>query len=537
MAPQRRMGGGRCAARDGGRLGRDGKDLGMGKTWGRKRLGEGKGFGDGKNGAVGGMGFRKVAGRFGKGVRRAAPRSRRVQGTKKNFSWRTRRLRASEEAVAIVRGPSSRPAWVARTAIRKELRVSEPPRTPREILPCFSNSRMIEPSPHRHDAAPKTGASPHPRQPSRRAPSRHGRFSYSPVDFPHRSVISVPCHFPHGASMPDAMPPGSSAPDQFDVLIVGAGFAGLYQLHRLRALGFSVRVVEAGSGVGGTWYWNRYPGARCDVREHGVLVRVLTRSSQQELGVDRDVSPRSRRILERYFNHVADRFDLPQGHPASAHVSPRPRPSTKRPVHAWTGPTPITGRRTTPLELPGDGDRLPVHGAARPADPRSRVVQAGTSLLHQRLAARSRVDFTGKRVGHRRHRIVGGAGHLRELARARRRAVRCSNARPSYSVAGSRNIAARARDYQRTVEGPVRASCAPTPAGDAQRRGRRPTRATCGPPWPLPAEDVAILDVHPRGTPRRESDELEWAACRAWSDVLLRHRRPTSTGAELVRGR
>ena len=51
----------------------------------------------------------------------------------------------------------------------------------------------------------------------------------------------------------------------FDAVVVGAGFAGLYMLHRLRKLGLSVRVFEAGDGVGGTWYWNRYPGARCDI--------------------------------------------------------------------------------------------------------------------------------------------------------------------------------------------------------------------------------------------------------------------------------
>ncbi len=53
--------------------------------------------------------------------------------------------------------------------------------------------------------------------------------------------------------------------DATDVVIVGAGFAGMYMLHRLRGLGFSARVFEQGSDVGGTWYWNRYPGARCDV--------------------------------------------------------------------------------------------------------------------------------------------------------------------------------------------------------------------------------------------------------------------------------
>ena len=50
----------------------------------------------------------------------------------------------------------------------------------------------------------------------------------------------------------------------FDVLIIGAGMSGMYQLYRLRELGLSTRVLEAGTGVGGTWYWNRYPGARFD---------------------------------------------------------------------------------------------------------------------------------------------------------------------------------------------------------------------------------------------------------------------------------
>ena len=50
-----------------------------------------------------------------------------------------------------------------------------------------------------------------------------------------------------------------------DVVVVGAGFSGLYLIHKLRTMGMSFRVFEAGSGVGGTWYWNRYPGARCDV--------------------------------------------------------------------------------------------------------------------------------------------------------------------------------------------------------------------------------------------------------------------------------
>ena len=55
------------------------------------------------------------------------------------------------------------------------------------------------------------------------------------------------------------------ASEDFDVIVVGAGFGGMYMLHRLRNMGLTVRVYESGDGVGGTWYWNRYPGARCDL--------------------------------------------------------------------------------------------------------------------------------------------------------------------------------------------------------------------------------------------------------------------------------
>src|SRR5579859_4434002 len=53
--------------------------------------------------------------------------------------------------------------------------------------------------------------------------------------------------------------------EQLDAVVVGAGFAGMYMLHRLRQRGLKVRVFETGHDLGGTWYWNRYPGARCDV--------------------------------------------------------------------------------------------------------------------------------------------------------------------------------------------------------------------------------------------------------------------------------
>jgi cyclohexanone monooxygenase len=99
----------------------------------------------------------------------------------------------------------------------------------------------------------------------------------------------------------------NSAPPTVDVVIVGAGFSGLYLLHRLRRLGFSTRVFEAGTDVGGTWYWNRYPGARCDV-ESMQYSYSFSEDLQQEWGWSEKFSAQPE-ILE-YAGHVADRFDL-----------------------------------------------------------------------------------------------------------------------------------------------------------------------------------------------------------------------------------
>jgi cyclohexanone monooxygenase len=93
----------------------------------------------------------------------------------------------------------------------------------------------------------------------------------------------------------------------FDAVIVGAGVAGMYMLHRLRKLGMSVRVYEAGDGVGGTWYWNRYPGARCDVESMDYSYSFSPELEQEWVWTER--YPTQPEIL-KYLNHVADRFDL-----------------------------------------------------------------------------------------------------------------------------------------------------------------------------------------------------------------------------------
>ena len=92
-----------------------------------------------------------------------------------------------------------------------------------------------------------------------------------------------------------------------DAVVVGAGFAGMYMLHRLRGLGLSARVFEAGTDVGGTWYWNRYPGARCDT-ESMQYSYSFSPELQQEWSWSEHYAPQPE--ILRYAQHVADRFDL-----------------------------------------------------------------------------------------------------------------------------------------------------------------------------------------------------------------------------------
>ena len=110
--------------------------------------------------------------------------------------------------------------------------------------------------------------------------------------------------------MPDAShspAPHPSGVRQLDVAIVGGGLAGLYAIHRLRGMGLEVRAYEAGSGVGGTWFWNRYPGARCDVESLEYSYSFSDELQQEWKWPERyGTQPE----ILKYINHVADRFDL-----------------------------------------------------------------------------------------------------------------------------------------------------------------------------------------------------------------------------------
>ncbi|MFD8001886.1 flavin-containing monooxygenase [Streptomyces mirabilis] len=181
----------------------------------------------------------------------------------------------------------------------------------------------------------------------------------------------------------------SSAADQdrVDVLVVGAGVTGIYQLYRAREAGFSAKLVEAGTGVGGTWYWNRYPEARFDSESYtyGYLF-------SKELWEEWEWSERfaGQPEIERYFNYVVDRFDLRRDIVFGAKVTAT---VYDEPSGTWTVRT-------------SDG-----------AEHRARFVVAATGILsvpfipdipgrgdfrgeqhHTGLWPKTPVDFSGKRV-------------------------------------------------------------------------------------------------------------------------------------------
>jgi len=115
-----------------------------------------------------------------------------------------------------------------------------------------------------------------------------------------------------------AREPSAKAATDFDAIVIGAGVSGLYQLYRLRELGLSVRCLEDGSGVGGTWYWNRYPGCRFD-SESETYGYTFSKELQQEWDWKEHYSGQPEN--ERYLNFVADKFDLKKDIQFNSHVT------------------------------------------------------------------------------------------------------------------------------------------------------------------------------------------------------------------------
>jgi cation diffusion facilitator CzcD-associated flavoprotein CzcO len=173
-----------------------------------------------------------------------------------------------------------------------------------------------------------------------------------------------------------------------DVVVVGAGISGIHLLHRLRGLGFRVLVVEAGDGVGGTWYWNRYPGARCDV-ESLVYSYSWSDELQQDWHWTERYAPQPEILA--YLEHVTDRFDLRRDMRFSTRVTAA---SWDEPTATWTVATDAGDELTSRFLIMATGclsvPRLPeVDGLERFAG----------DVYQTALWPQQGVDFTGLAVG------------------------------------------------------------------------------------------------------------------------------------------
>ncbi|MCX0270926.1 NAD(P)/FAD-dependent oxidoreductase [Nocardia zapadnayensis] len=182
--------------------------------------------------------------------------------------------------------------------------------------------------------------------------------------------------------------PSSPGRTRVDVAVVGAGIAGLYALHRFRSRGLTVRVFEAAGGVGGVWYWNRYPGARCDVESVD-----YSYSFDEDLQQEWDWSEKyaTQPEILAYLEHVADRFDLRRDIEFGARVTD---------IHldesalTWEVDTDTGSRVTARFVVLATG---PLSNANTPAI--EGLDTFAGRLLHTSAWPQEGVDLTGQRVG------------------------------------------------------------------------------------------------------------------------------------------
>jgi cation diffusion facilitator CzcD-associated flavoprotein CzcO len=178
------------------------------------------------------------------------------------------------------------------------------------------------------------------------------------------------------------------ADQRFDVLVIGAGFSGLYALHRLRQLGLRTRVLEMAENVGGTWLYNRYPGARCDIES--IEYSYSFSDEIQQEWVWTETMPAQPEI-EAYLNFVADRLDLRRDIAFNTRVVAM---AFDEEAAAWGVSTAAGETFTAPFIVAATG----ILSAPLEPDIPGMASFAGTSLFTSRWPTES-VDLTGKRVG------------------------------------------------------------------------------------------------------------------------------------------
>ena len=296
----------------------------------------------------------------------------------------------------------------------------------------------------------------------------------------------------------------------FDAVVVGAGFAGLYMLHRLRGLGLTVRVFEAGSDLGGTWFWNRYPGARCDVESMEYSYQFSEELQQEWEWTERYASQPE--ILS-YINHVADRFNLRPDIQFNTRVK---MVTFDEMVSRWTIETDGGDQVTAQFCIMATGC------LSSPNLPKFKGLDAFDGpLYHTGNWPHEGVDFSGKRVG-----IIGTgssavqsipliaqeAGHLFVFQRT-----------PNYSVP------ARNRSMDPVIEQQLKADY----AGFRDRNNRLPAAVS------IQYNDQSALDV--TAEERQLEYEARWeqggfGVLGAFNDLLV-SQAANETAAEFVRSK
>jgi cyclohexanone monooxygenase len=296
----------------------------------------------------------------------------------------------------------------------------------------------------------------------------------------------------------------------FDVVVVGAGFAGMYMLHRLRELGFSVRVLEAGGGVGGTWYWNRYPGARCDGESMFYSYQFSDPLQQDWVWSERYAAQPE---ILRYANHVADRFDLRRDIRFDTRVTAATFDDTA--VH-WLIETEDGARMTARFCIMATGC-LSVANKPRFAG----METFAGPIYHTGRWPHEGVDFTGKRVG-----VIGtGSSAIQAIP------VIAAAARQLYVFQRTPNYAIPAWNVPLTDE-TVRTIKADYPALRARQRA-----TFTGNMWDT--RDCSALDATPEE--RRAEYEARWREgglgfMGAYRDLLYDDD-ANATAADFVRGK
>ncbi len=296
------------------------------------------------------------------------------------------------------------------------------------------------------------------------------------------------------------MTTNASPTTDFDMVIVGAGFAGLYQLHRARGAGLTARVFEAGDGVGGTWYWNRYPGARCDIES---LEYSFSFSKELREEWDWPEKYSAQPDIERYANHVADRFDLRRDIQLETRVTSA---HYDEDACRWRVETDRGDRVTATYLIMAVG----CISAANVPNIAGRDSFEG-EWYHTGLWPKEPVDFTGKRVA-----VVGtGSSGIQSIPEIAKTAAQLTvfQRTPSYSLpSANAPLTAEERDAYRADFDHIHAENLTMPAGT----GSRFRAAVMRPVLEIPEEE------------RQQIFEQGWTAggfafMRAFSDIGLNY--------------